>query len=616
MSNMEKGGISVQTEHIFPIIKRWLYSDKEIFLRELVSNASDAITKYRRLVSLNEAADDGCEPRIDVIIDKENKTLTVKDNGIGMSADEIKKYINQIALSGALEFIQKYDDEKNDSGIIGHFGLGFYSAFMVADIVDINTKSFVEGEKAAFWTCNEAGEFSMGDGDKTDRGTEVILHVNDDEAEFLDAAKLKGILTKYCSFMPIEIYFTEVGKEPEKNEDGTEKEPQPINDTTPLWQKAPSECNEDDYKEFYKKLFNDFREPLFQVHINADYPLNFKGIIYFPRLVHEYENLEGQIKLYYNQVFVADNIKEVIPEYLMMLKGVLDCPELPLNVSRSYLQNNGYVSKISAHIIKKIADKLTSLFNNERENYESFWDDIKPFIEYGCMKDKKFYDRVKDIVLFKTSEGKYITRAEYAEGKVKDKIYYATDKVQQNRYIELLKSQDITVVMLDAMIDQQFITFLEKEAEIKFVRVDSDVDDALKSDGDIVENEVLKDFFKEALDKSDMEVKCEMLKDQSISAVITLSEQQRRFADMMRMYSRAGNGIEMPPMPTDEKLVLNMASPLIKKIEAMLSDADQKEKAKKLAKQVYMLAAISQRSLSVEEMNDFISVSQDILLNS
>ncbi|MBE6688747.1 MAG: molecular chaperone HtpG [Ruminococcaceae bacterium] len=613
-NKFEKGGISVQTEHIFPIIKRWLYSDKEIFLRELVSNASDAITKYRRLVSLNEATDDGASPRIDVIIDKDNKTLTVKDNGIGMSSDEIKKYINQIALSGALEFIQKYDDEKNESGIIGHFGLGFYSAFMVADTVDIKTKSFVESEKAAFWTCNEAGEFSMGEGDKAERGTEVILHVNDDEKDFLDTAKLRSILDKYCSFMPIEIYFTEVGKEPEKNEDGTEKPLSPINDTQPLWQKSPSECKDEDYKDFYKKLFNDYREPLFQVHINADYPLNFKGIIYFPRLMHEYENLEGQIKLYYNQVFVADNIKEVIPEYLMMLKGVLDCPELPLNVSRSYLQNNGYVSKISAHIIKKIADKLNSLFNTERENYESFWDDIKPFIEYGCMRDKKFFDRVKDIILFKTTDGKYVTRAEYAEGKIKDKIYYATDAVQQNRYIELLKSQDITVVMLNAMIDQQFISFLEKEAEMKFVRVDSDMDDALKSENDVTENEILKDFFKEALDKKDMEVKCEMLKDENIPAVILLSEQQRRFADMMKMYSR--NDIGMPPMPTDEKLVINMASSLIKKVESMIASADGKEKAAKIAKQIYMLAVISQRSLTVEEMNDFISSSQDILLNS
>ncbi|MBQ9939971.1 MAG: molecular chaperone HtpG [Clostridia bacterium] len=613
---MEKGGISVQTEHIFPIIKRWLYSDKEIFLRELVSNASDAITKYRRLVSLNQAQDDGKTPRIDVIVDKQNKTLTVADNGIGMSSDEIKKYINQIALSGALEFIQKYEDQKNDAGIIGHFGLGFYSAFMVADTVDINTKSFVESEKPAFWTCSEAGEFSMGDGDKQDRGTQVVLHVNDDEQEFLDATKIKEILTKYCSFMPIEIYFTEVGKEPEKNEDGTEKPIQPINDTNPLWQKSPSECKEEDYKDFYKKLFNDFREPLFQVHINADYPLNFKGIIYFPRLMHEYENLEGQIKLYYNQVFVADNIKEVIPEYLMMLKGVLDCPELPLNVSRSYLQNNGYVSKISSHIIKKIADKLVSLFNGERENYEKFWDDIKPFIEYGCMKDRKFYDRVKDIILFKTTEGKYITRSEYFEGDAKDKIYYATDKVQQNRYINLLKNQNITVVMLDAVIDQQFITFLEKEAETKFVRVDSEVDSALKSDGEIVENEVLKDFFKKSLGKDDMEVKCEMLKDETIPAVITLSEQQRRFADMMRMYSRSNGGVEMPPMPTDEKLVINMANPLIKKIEGMLSDADLKLKAEKFAKQVYMLAVLSQRSLTVDEMNDFVNASQDILLNS
>lgn len=610
----EKGGISVQTEHIFPIIKRWLYSDKEIFLRELVSNASDAITKYRRLVSLNEAKDDGAAPRIDVIVDKEAKTLTVKDNGIGMSADEIKKYINQIALSGALEFIQKYDDEKNDSGIIGHFGLGFYSAFMVADTVDINTKSFVESEKAAFWTCSEAGEFSMGEGEKAEHGTEVILHVNDEEKEFLDSAKLRSILNKYCSFMPIEIYFTEVGKQPEKNEDGTQKPIEPLNDIQPLWQKAPSECKEDDYKQFYKKLFNDYREPLFQVHINADYPLNFKGIIYFPRLMHEYENLEGQIKLYYNQVFVADNIKEVIPEYLMMLKGVLDCPELPLNVSRSYLQNNGYVSKISAHIIKKIGDKLNSLFNTERENYENFWDDIKPFIEYGCMRDKKFYDRVKDIILFKTTDGKYVTRAEYAEGKIKDKIYYATDAVQQNRYIELLKSQDITVVMLNAMIDQQFISFMEKEAEIKFVRVDSEVDDALKSENDITENEILKDFFKESLGKKDMEVKCELLKDENIPAVILLSEQQRRFADMMKMYSR--NDIGMPPMPTDEKLVINMASPLIKKVEGMIASADTKDKAAKIAKQIYMLAVISQRSLTVEEMNDFISGSQDILLNS
>jgi len=600
MEKMRKGGITVETEHIFPIIKRWLYSDKEIFLRELVSNACDAVTKMKRLVSLNEASFDGSY-RIDVKVNEEEKTLTVSDNGLGMSEEEIDRYINQIALSGALEFIQKYEGENEDSGIIGHFGLGFYSAFMVADRVEIVSKSFTDAP-AVRWSCNELGEYEMNEADKAERGTDIILHVTDEEADFLKKETLTRILDKYCAFMPIEIYLN-----------GEEK---PINDTTPLWLKNPSDCTPEEYSEFYKKLFADWQEPLFYIHINADYPLNFKGILYFPKPSHEFSNMEGQVKLYYNQVFVADNIKEVIPEYLMTLRGVLDCPELPLNVSRSYLQNSGYVSKISAHIVKKVADKINSLFNTEREKYEGIWDDLKPFVEYGCMRDKKFLDKVKGSVIYKNVDDKYVTLSEYTEKNTKEagKVFYATDKTQQSRYIALLKEEEIDVLLLDSIIDSQFITHLEQEnADVKFVRCDSDIAAALKSEGETVENEVLKELFVEAIGKEKTEVEFASLKNEKTPAMITLSEQERRFSDMMKLYSRGEN---MPGMDNmGEKLIVNTKNALIEKISTMLSDPAKKETAKLLAKQVYMLALVSQRTLTADELEAFVNNNVDILSN-
>lgn len=607
---MQKGGISVQTEHIFPVIKRWLYSDKEIFLRELVSNACDAVTKMKRLVSLGKTE---CEDeyRITVKVDKALSTLTVSDNGIGMSAEEVKKYICQIALSGALEFIEKYEGEaaKGD-GIIGHFGLGFYSAFMVSDRVDLITKSYVDDEEAVKWSCNENGEYEMGAGLRAERGTDVILHVTEAEKEFLNKSKVEELLHKYCAFMPVEIFVEEVGEEQKEGE-----EKKPVNETQPLWLKAPSECTEEDYKAFYHKLFGDLNDPLFYVHINADFPLNFKGILYFPKLTHEYANLEGQVKLYYNQVFVADNIKEVIPDYLMLLKGVLDCPELPLNVSRSYLQNSGYVAKVSAHIVKKVCDKLNGLFNNERERFATLWDDMKPFVEYGCMRDRKFYDRAKNLLLYKTADGEHLTPEEYL-AKVEEKtgskrVYYATDLTRQASYISLFGQQEIPVAVLDAIIDSQFINFMENEnPEVKFVRIDSDPDGVLKQEESTEESAVLKELFAKVA-KEGTEIVFERLKSDKTPAMITFSEEQRRFEDMMKLYS-ARNGMQMP-MPGAEKLLLNLNCPLVAKLEKMASQESSKDISEKMARQIYMLSVLAQRQLGAEETQSFIQETLELL---
>lgn len=632
MNNTEKGGISVEIEHIFPIIKKWLYSEKEIFLREIVSNACDAVTKLKRLVSLGEAKDIDENYRITVTLDKEARTLTVSDNGIGMTEDEVRRYICQIALSGALEFIQKYEgsdeDAKND-GIIGHFGLGFYSAFMVSDTVDVITRSYT-GESAVKWVCTEAGEYEITkDYYRAERGTDVVMHIMKDEDEFLDEYRIRGILEKYCSFMPVEIYLDVVKSDEEKKDDAAAEdkaaadepkekaEPKPINDIHPLWQKNPSECTDEEYAEFYRKVFNDYREPLFHIHLNADYPLNFKGILYFPRLAHEYDSLEGQVKLYYNQVFVADNIKEVIPEFLLMLKGVLDCPDLPLNVSRSYLQNSGYVAKISAHIVKKVADKLNSMFNNERESYEKLWDDLKTFVEYGCLRDHKFYERVKDSILYRTADSRYVTLSEYLE-KAKEKhektVYYTADKTSQAQYIAMFESEGIEVVVLDKLIDTQFINVIEQENEgVKFVRIDADVASALKADGKAEENEKLAELFKEVSGNKDLKVSFELLKNEKIPAVLNISEQSRRMEDMMKMYRMAGNDGPDMKFPTDATLVVNAQSELIKRLAGELeSDAD---KAKKVAKQIYTLALLAQRQLTADELRDFLGESFDMLLN-
>lgn len=609
----KKGGISVDTEHIFPIIKKWLYSEKDIFLREIVSNASDAITKLRRLESLGIRASEDEHYRITVTLDAEAGTLSVDDNGIGMSEEELTKYICNIALSGAVDFIRKYENEQDGSknGIIGHFGLGFYSAFMVSDRVEVITKSYTDAP-AVHWTCKESGEYELEPSNRTEHGTTVIMHISEEEKEFLSTSKIRAMLEKYCSFMPVEIYFTDVAKEERKAENGDEaKQPEPINDIHPLWQKQPSECTDEDYKDFYRKVFSDYRDPLFHIHINADYPLNFKGILYFPKLANEYETIEGQVKLYYNQVYVADNIKEVIPEYLLMLKGVLDCPELPLNVSRSYLQTNTYVSKVSAHIVKKVTDKLCALCNTDREHYASIWKDISPFIEYACMKDKKFYDRTKSALLLSLTDGSTQTMEEYlndAKELHENKIYYTTDKALQAQYIAMFESQGIKVAILDKPIDTQFAALLEQYMDpVKFLRVDADIADALKADGAIEESETLKTVFSGVLGDA-VTLKFDVLKDNAVPAILNVSEQSRRMEDMMRLYGMGGSA----PMPTESTLILNTASPLVQKIEA--TAAEDEEKAKAMASYLYKIALLSQKKFSAEEMQSFMSDGFSLLM--
>ncbi len=613
----EKGGVSVSTEHIFPVIKQWLYSEKEIFLREIVSNACDAVTKHKRLVSLSETAESEEPYKITVRVDKELKTITVSDNGIGMTADEVKKYICQIALSGALDFIEKYEGDKA-GGIIGHFGLGFYSAFMVSDTVDVITRSHT-GAPAVKWVCEDSGDYEFMPAERECRGTDIVMHVNSDNEEYLTDYKLKSILDKYCAFMPVEIYFesTEAEKEAAKRaseaKEGEEKAPEapkPVNDIEPLWLKNPSDCTDEEYLEFYRKVFGDYREPLFHIHINADYPLNFKGILYFPKLNHEMDSMEGQVKLYYNQVFVADNIKEVIPEYMLMLKGVLDCPEMPLNVSRSYLQSNGYVTKITAHIVKKVTDKLSGLMNTEREKYEKLWSDVKLFVEYACLRDKKFFDRVKNAVLLEKTDGSHATVDEYLE-KAKEKhentVYYTNDKTSQAQYLSMFDAAEIEVAVLDKVIDTQFVTLLEEDKKIKFARIDAEVASALKGDGEKFENEALVELFKKVSGNEKLTVSFENLKDESVPAVMNVSEQSRRFDDMMKMYTMAEGG-EAAASMAEETLILNANSPLIRKL------ADKPDEA--VAKQLYTLTLLSQRRLSAEELTSFLKSSFGMLENS
>lgn len=599
--NIKKGGISVQTEHIFPIIKKWLYSEKEIFLREIVSNSCDAITKLKRLTSLGQADFSGEDFRIDVKLDKDAKTLTVSDNGIGMTEEELEKYICSIALSGALDFIQKYEGEnEGGSGIIGHFGLGFYSSFMVSDKVEIVTKSYTDAP-AVRWTCTEAGEYEIEPAERDGRGTDVIMHITDDEKEFLEAYKIRSVLEKYCSFMPVDIYYDD-GEE-HKDKDGKVVLPEPLNDKNPLWLRQPSDCTDEDYKSFYHKVFHDYKDPLFYIHINADYPLNFKGILYFPKLSNEYSSLEGEVKLYYNQVFVADNVKEVIPEYMLMLKGVLDCPELPLNVSRSYLQNSGYVAKLQAHISKKVADKLTGMLNGDREGYEKIWGDIRMFIEYGCIRDTKFRERMKDSMLLCLTDDKCVTLPEYLE-KAKEKhentVYYTVDKVAQAQYVSMYNAQGIDVCVLDTVIDSQYITQLEADgAGVKFLRVDADVASAIKSGDKAREDNKVRDAFRKASGNDKLEVKFESLIDEKTPVIINTSEEDRRFADMMRVYG-------MNDMPHEDKatLVVNVSSPLIKKLQEKIKSKD--DGADALAKRIWQLATLSYRRLSADELKNFL----------
>lgn len=605
----KKGGIGVEIEHIFPVIKKWLYSDKEIFLREIVSNACDAVTKLRRLISLGDESarsipDEGF--RVSVSLDKDAKTITVTDNGIGMTEEEVEKYICQIALSGALDFIQKYEGENSgDSGIIGHFGLGFYSAFMVSSTVDVFTRSYT-GADPVKWTCSEEGAYVIAgcDADEApERGTSIVMHLSEEGEEYLDSGKLQDILKKYCAFMPVEIYFDDGETKDEKDV------PAPINDTAPLYLKNPLDCTDEEYREFYKKVFHDYREPLFWIHLKADYPLNFRGILYFPRIQSEFESLEGQVKLYYNQVFVADNIKEVIPEYLLMLKGVLDCPELPLNVSRSYLQNSGYVTKISNHITKKVADKLTSMFNLDRPAYENIWRDLKTFVEYGCLRDSKFYDKTVSCQLFEKCGGGFCTIEEYldaAKDKHENKVYYAADKVSQAGYISMFDAEGIETLLLDKIIDTQFAQLIESKREgVHFLRVDAELADSMKGEG-AAEIPGVADLFKKLVPEQ-TEIKFEALKDSSVPAVLNVSEDSRRMEDMMKMYSAMGQNAPMS-FPTQATLILNTSNDLI----VSLADADQ-EKADLISKQIYTLCLLSQRRLSPEELRQFLADSYRIL---
>ena len=604
---VKRGGISVETAHIFPIIKKWLYSEKEIFLRELVSNAADAITKLKRLSSLGQYEATSQEYRIDVTFNKSLGTLTVSDNGIGMTEEELEKYICNMALSGAVDFIQKYEGEGDGSsnGIIGHCGLGFYSSFMVADTVEIVTASYT-GSPALRWVCEESGEYTVHHDEERSRGTSVIMHVNEDSKEYLSEGKLREILDRYCAFMPVAIYLEDEEAEDEVKEGEKTSEPTPVNDVNPLWQRSASEITDEEYRDFYTKVFGDYNEPLFHLHLNADYPLNFKGILYFPKIRENFESLEGKIKLYYNQVFVADNIKEVIPEYLLMLRGVLDCPELPLNVSRSYLQNSAYVSKVSQYIVRKVADKLVSMFKNEREHYESLWKDLKTFVEYGAISERKFYDRVKDALLLTLADGGVMTVADCIEQAGEKKtVYYASDLKAQAQLISMYASRGYKVVATESILDDRFLQFLESVNEgVKFVRVDADTS-ALREDGEEIASEKLSAIFEAfSTEKCKLTVRVERLADTSVPAVLTLSEEGRRMKEMMRMYA-----IDMPDLPEDMTLVLNAACPLIERLE---SDGF-KEQTQTVAKHIYMLALIAQRSLTADEMKSFLSESYGIL---
>jgi len=635
----EKGKLNIDSENIMPIIKKWLYSDEDIFVREMVSNCTDAITKLSALASLGEAPGVTMDEKyaVRVILDKENKTITFEDNGIGMTVEEIRQYINNIAFSGASDFLEKYKDKvdkKNE--IIGHFGLGFYSAFMVAEKVRIDSLSYKEGEEAAQWISDGSNEYEMSTGNRQVRGTEITLFISEESKDYLDEYKLRSVLKKYCNFIPVDIYLENAedkGKEEQEKESGEEEKepeaPKPINNTAPLWIKKPNECGDDDYKQFYHEVFTDFNDPLFWIHLNMDYPFRLKGILYFPRLKHELETVEGQVKLYNNQVFVADNIKEVIPEFLLLLKGVLDCPDLPLNVSRSFLQNDGYVKKMSSYITKKVADKLNSLFKKERETFEGYWEDISPFIKYGCMREKDFYDKVKDSLIFKTTEGKHKTlkeltednkvnsTAEEAKEEEKDErttVFYVTNEQQQAQYIRMFKDQGMEAVILPSNLDQAFISYLEMyDGSVHFNRIDSDLSEVLKGDGgqeDDAINEQLEKLFQERLGNDKLKIKTESLKDNDVSAVILLSEQSRRMQDMSKMYGGFGG---MPAFENEETLVLNKNNSLIKGLISLKDQEDRHNDVDLICRHVYDLAMMSHKPLDAGSMAQFIQRSNQIL---
>lgn len=608
-----KGNISIHTENIFPIIKKWLYSDKDIFIRELISNGCDAISKLKRLVNLGEAEVSEDEKyKILVSVNKEKGTLKFIDNGIGMTDEEVKKYINQVAFSGAEDFINKYKDKINeDKDIIGHFGLGFYSAFMVSKRVQIDTLSYIEGAEAVTWVCDGGTEYEIYPSeDRKERGTTITLFIDDDSKEFLETYKVREVIEKYCSFLPIEIYLEEEGKEVK------EEDLKPLNDINPLWMKAPKDCTDEEYKDFYKKVFMDYNDPLFWIHLNVDYPFNLKGILYFPKLKHELEATEGQVKLYNNQVFVADNIKEVIPDFLLLLKGTIDCPDLPLNVSRSFLQKDKDVMKISKHIVKKVADKLVALYKNERENFKGFWKDIQIFIKYGCLRDESFYEKIKDIIIFRKLNGEYITLKEYLEEnkeKHENKVFYVTDEKQQSQYIKMFKEANLDALVLDCSLDNHFISFLEaKETGVTFARIDSDISETLKNNEaeelkDI--NDKIKNLFSKVSTNNVKEVKVESLKNSETPAIILVSEQSRRMSEMSKMFG----GMDMPDMFKEERtLVVNNNNPIIKKLSSIDIEGKE-EKVNLICNYILDLALLSNKELAPEEMDNFINRSNKLL---
>ncbi len=678
--SVKRGSLSINSENIFPIIKKWLYSDHDIFVREMVSNGCDAITKLRKLEVMGDYTfPENYKAKIEVIVNPEKKTLKFVDNGIGMTADEVEEYITQIAFSGATEFLEKYKDKTTDDQMIGHFGLGFYSAFMVADEVHIDTLSYKEGSEPVHWTCDGGTEYELVEGSKTEPGTEITLFLNEESVEFANEYRMREVIEKYCSFMPVDIYLSkedapqeyetideadlrdddvivehihEDAKTEEKENENGEKEivevsparekvkinkrPVSLSDTKPLWTKHPNECTDEEYKEFYRKVFMDYKEPLFWIHLNMDYPFNLKGILYFPKINTEYDSIEGTIKLYNNQVFIADNIKEVIPEFLLLLKGVIDCPDLPLNVSRSALQNDGFVRKISEYITKKVADKLTGMCKTDRESYEKYWDDISPFIKFGCIKDTKFAEKMSDYVLFKNLDGKYLTlkdcieenkAAEEAEkpaeteekteenAEEKEKtptvIYYVTDEVQQSQYINMFKEAGKDAVILKHNIDTPFISHLEqKDQNLKFKRIDADLTEELREEGTADEETVkaLTDLFRKNLNKEKLEVRVEKLKNENVAAMITLSEESRRMQDMMKMYNMYGMDSSM--FGGGETLVLNANHPLVK----FIVDNGEASQVPVICEQLYDLAMLSHKQLSPEEMTKFVQRSNEILL--
>ena len=614
-----KGNISIDTENIFPIIKKWLYSDKDIFIRELISNGCDAVNKYKRLISMGEAEDSNDEYKILVTVNKEKGTMTFSDNGIGMTAEEVEKYINQVAFSGAEDFVEKYKDKIGDNNdIIGHFGLGFYSAFMCADKVQIDTLSYKTDAKPVRWVCESGTEFSITSSDlRNTRGTTITLYVNDDMKEFLDEYTTRNVISKYCGFMPTEIYLEDECVEKKEDDKSVVS---PINDISPLWLKKPSDCTDEEYKEFYKKTFREFDEPLFWIHLNVDYPFNLKGILYFPKLKNEFELIKGQVKLYNNQVFVADNIKEVIPEFLLLLKGAIDCPDLPLNVSRSFLQNDKDVARISKHIIKKVADKLNSIFTKEREKYNEFWDNIQVFIKYGCLSEESFYDKIKDSLIFKTINNEYIVLSEYLE-KAKEnhdnKVFYVSDLQKQDQYVKLFKEYNLDAVVLNTPIDNNFISFLEyKDSNVKFKRIDSDLSDVIKdkdNEENKEQNEKLSNLFKDVLGDKMKEYKVQSLKSESTPAMLLISEESRRMAEMAAQYGSAQMlGMNMPEERT---LVINDKNPIIKKLYDLSKEESNKEKVEMICKQVCDLALIGNHELKADDLDLFIKRTNELMIS-